>query len=304
MASCDLGMSRVASHPVVKVNEHSLSAKDFADRLARRLKNFDALSAKDPNNVKRAKEDVIRVFILQALTEDYAKANKIEVDDSELDQEVNQFRSSYPDDLSFRRVLADESLSMSDWKSELKQTLLSRKVYQSISGKSPQPSPDEIKRYYEENKERFRRKERVYLRQIILDDLSKAQSLRDELKKKDFSDLAKKFSVAPEARNGGLVGWIEKGSVDVFDKAFNLPVGGLSQVLESTYGFHIFKVERKAGAGYSTLEEVKPVIVQALKGQKEQAEFADWLDKQIRSSRVLRDNELLSAISVETRGHK
>lgn len=304
LAGCNLGSSRVAARPVVQVNDHNLSAKEFADRLARRLKSFDALSAKDPNNVKRAKEDVIRVFILQALTEDYAKKTGVTVDDSELEREINQFRASYPDDLSFRRTLAEENLSMSDWKEELRQTLLSRKVFKKISEKLQQPSAEEIRKYYEENKSLFKRKERIYLRQIILDDLSKAQSVRDELKKKDFVELAKKYSVAPEAKTGGLVGWVEKGTVDIFDKAFALPVGGMSQVLESSYGFHIFKVERKTGPGFASMDEVKKEIVQTLMGKKEQAEFADWLDKQIRSSRVLRDNELIGAISVETRGQR
>ncbi len=304
IAGCDLGASRVASKPVVQVNDRQLSAKEFSDHLARRLKNFDALSAKDPGNVKRAKEDVIRVFILQTLIEGYAKGSSISVDDAELEKEINQFRSSYPDDLSFRRALAEENLSMSDWKEELKQTLLSRKVFKKMAEKVPQPSEEEVKKYYEENKAAYKRKDRIYLRQIILDDLSKAQSVRDELKKQDFGELAKKYSVAPEAKSGGLVGWIEKGSVDIFDKAFALPIGGMSQVLESSYGFHIFKVERKTGPGFATIEEVRPEIVQTLVGKREQAEFAAWLDKQIRASRVLRDNDLLSAITVETRGQK
>ncbi len=304
LSGCDLGSSRVAAKPVVQANDHFLSAKDFASQLARRLKNFDALSAKDPNNIKRAKEDIIRVFILQSLISDFAKANNLVIEDAELEKEINNFRSSYPDDLSFRRVLAEESLSFSDWKEEMKQTLIQKKVFKKISEKRVAATKEEINSYYEENKELFKRKERVYLRQIILDDLSKAQSVHEELKKKDFVELAKKYSVAPEAKAGGLVGWIEKGSVDIFDKAFSLPIGGVSQVLESSYGFHIFKVERKAGPGYSALEEVKAEIVQAIDGKKEQAEFSGWLDKQIRASRVLRDNELLNSIIVETRGQK
>jgi peptidyl-prolyl cis-trans isomerase C len=303
-SGCELGASRLASKPVVQVNDRSLSAKEFADHLARQLKDFDALAAKDPNNVKRAKEDVIRVFILQTLIEDFAKANKLIIEDSELEKEINQFRSSYPDDLSFRRALAEENLSMSDWKEELRHTLLSRKVFKKISEKIAQPTDEEIRKYYEDNKNLYKRKERIYLRQIISDELTKAQSVHDELKKRDFVDLAKKYSVAPEAKSGGLVGWIEKGSVDIFDKAFALPIGGTSQVLESAYGFHIFKVERKIGPGFATIEEVRAEIIQALLGKKEQAEFASWLDKQIRSSRVLRDNELISAISIETRGQR
>ncbi len=304
ISGCGFGTSKLYSKPVVKVNDQTLTAKDFSDHLARRLKNFDALAAKDPSNVKRSKEDVVRVFILQALTNDFANANKISISDSELEKEINSFRSSYPDDLSFRRVLAEENLSVAEWKEDLRKTLLSRKVLQKISEKIPQPSTDEIHRYYEDNKNLYRRKERIYLRQIITDELTKSQTIRDELKKKDFVELARKYSVAPEGKNGGLVGWVEKGTVDIFDKAFSLPIGGVSQVLESTYGFHIFKVERKIGAGFATVDEVKKEIVQALNGKKQQAEFSAWLDKQIRVSKVLKDNDLISAITVETRGQK
>lgn len=302
LSSCTWNSSRVANLTVVQVNDHKLTTKELARELARRLKKLDALSAKDPNNVRRSKEEIIRNFILEAMVEDYAKAQKISVSEEDLEKSINQIRSSYPDDLSFRRVLAEENMSFSDWKEDLKKTLLERSVFAKLSEKAVAPTETEVRSYYEENKDRFRRKERVYVRQIIVDEITKAQSIREELKKKDFAEVAKKSSVAPEGKNGGLVGWIERGTVDIFDKAFTLPVGGMSQVLESSYGFHIFKVERKAPPGLASLEEVRDVIVQTLKGQKEQGEFAGWLDLQIRSSKVLRDNDLINAISVETRG--
>lgn len=301
-SGCDWGGSRIANKPVLQVNEARLSTKDFADQLARRLKGYDALAAKDPGNVKRAKEDIIRNFILRSLITNYAALEKIEVSNDDLDKEINSFRASYPDDLSFRRALAEESLSMTEWKEDLRHSLLEKKVFNKITEKVPKPSDEDFAKYFEENKNLYKRGERILLRQIISDDLSKAQSIRDELKKKDFAEMAKKFSVAPEAKNGGLVGWIEKGSVDIFDKAFSLPIGSISPVLESVYGFHIFKVERKLPPGYAAKDEVKNEIIQTLRAKKEQAEFASWLDKQIRISRVLKDSVLIEAIQVETRG--
>src|SRR6185312_703272 len=301
LVGCTFGDSKIAAMPVVQVNQHTLTTKEFAERLARRLKAFDALSAKDPGNVRRAKEEIIKNFVLQSLANDYAQTNHISVDDSELETEINKFRSSYPDDLSFRRVLAEENLSFSDWKEELRQTLLYRKVFKKISESNPAPTAIEIQQYYDQHKDLFRRRERIYLRQIVLYDLTKAQQVKDEIKKKDFADVAKKVSVAPEAKNGGLVGWVEKGSGDVFDKAFALPVGGVSQVLESNYGFHIFKVERKAPAGSASIEEARPLILETLRGQKEQAAFSKWLDQQIRASHVLRDNALIDSMGVETK---
>lgn len=302
VTGCDWAGSRLSNKTVLQVNESKMSTKEFSDQLARKLKNFDALGAKDPQNIKRAKNDIIRNFILKTVTTDFAVKEMIVVDPSEVEKEINLFRASYPDDLSFRRVLAEENLSLAEWKEELTYSLLERKVFSKITEKIPAPTEGEIQKYYEENKQRYRRAERILLRQIISDDLQKAQSIRDELKGKDFAEVAKKVSVAPEAKSGGLVGWIEKGSVDIFDKAFALPVSSISQVLESTYGFHIFKVEKKMPAGFAEKSEVKKEIIQALMGKKEQGEFASWLDKQVRASRVLKDAAIIDGITVETRG--
>ncbi len=304
LPSCDWNKSKLQNQVVVQVNERKLDLKTFSDLLLRQLKSFDALTVKDPNNIKRAKEDIVRKFILQSLIADYAGAQSIAVTDEQLEAEITKARSSYPDDLSFRRVLAQEDISFSEWRENLRFTLTERLVFKKINEKLASPTMEELKKYYEENKKKYKFRERIYLRQIIVDEISKAESIREELKKKDFADVAKKLSVSPEGKQGGLVGWVEKGSVDIFDKAFDLKLGQVSQVLESSYGFHLFKVERKAPAGFSSFEEVKTQIEQALMAQKEQAEFSGWLDRQIRASRVLKDKDLIASLEVETKGHK
>jgi len=304
LAACT-GPSRLSSSPVIEVNQHVLTAQELAVQLARRLKNLDALTAKEPLAVNRAKDKILRDFVIQSVLTDYAQLNNLSVTEEQVDKEVNVVRANYPDDLSFRRLLAQEDLSLSEWRNSVRESLLTSVVFKKIGEKTSKPAESDIKNYFEDNKERYRRKERIFLRQIVLDDLTKAQAVHAEAaKSKDFSTLAKKYSVAPEAKEGGLVGWVEKGSVDIFDKAFQLPIGGVSPVLESSYGFHIFKVERKAAAGSVALEEVRPEIMSLLSAQKEQVEFIGWLDKQIRQTRVLRNTALIQAISVETKGKK
>lgn len=302
LSACTWNSNRVSSQTVVQVNKQSLSAKEFGVLLARKLKDFDSLRVKDLDTIIQFKEDIIRSFIFHSLIKEYAKSIELSVTDQELEQEVNSVRSSYPDDLSFRQVLAEENLSFIDWKEDLRETLLEKKLFKKISEKISPPTSDELLRSYTENKEKFRHKERILLRQIVLDDLSKAETLHEELKTKDFSALAKKFSVAPEAKNGGLVGMIERGTVDIFDKAFTLQVNVISKVLESPYGYHIFKVEKKEPAGVESFESVKNRVYQNLLAQKEQAEFSSWLDKQVRTNQVLRNEELIQSISIETKG--
>ncbi len=297
----------LSSKPVVKVGERQLSAKAFAEILSRKLKGLDALSAKDPANLQQAKEAILQNFIVDSITADFAKSLGITVTDEELDAEVNSVRSGYPDDLSFRNELAKESISLSAWRESLQAFLLAKKVFKKIGENLPKSTESEIRAHYEKNKESYRRKERIFLRQIVMDDLTKANFIHEELtktKKSDFVALAKKYSVSPEGKDGGAVGWVERGSVDIFDKAFQLTLGRPSAVLESAYGFHIFKVERRAPPGVASLDEVRAQIVQLLQAKKEQTEFKNWLDKQLHSVKVSRDRELISSISVETKGKK
>lgn len=298
--SCTSNYQKVSTKPVVKVNDHVLSTKEFSNQLARRLKDLDALTAKDPNTVQRTKEEVIKTFLVKSLTLDWARAQSISISESTLDKEVEKYRANYPDDLSFRRLLAQENLSFSEWREELRYTLLEQAVFKKLNEKLVAPTEAEIKRYYDEHKDQFKKKERIYLRQILTDEQGKADLLKTQVKTKDFAEVAKKYSIAPEAKVGGVVGWIEKGSVDFFDPLFTNAVGSITQI-KSPFGFHVVKVEKKAAASTLSIEEARSQITRALMAQREQAEFVKWLDAQLRSSKVLRDNELIAAINVETR---
>ncbi len=299
---CTSHTQKFSLKPVLEVNEHSMTAKEFSNKLARRLKDLDALAAKDPATNQRAKEEILKAFIVQSLTLDWARFQKIVVSEDELDKEVDKIRSGYPDDLSFRRILSQEKMSFSEWRDQLRYSLIEKAVFKKLGEKVRSPSEEEIKSYYNENKENFRRKERIFLRQIVVDEEAKAELLKTELKKKDFAALAQKYSIAPEAKNGGLVGWIEKGTVDFFDPLFSLSVGSVSVIFKSPFGYHIAKIEKKSPPLILSTEEVKPRILQTLKAMKEQAEFVSWLDLQLRSAKVQRDNDLINAIRVDTRG--
>ncbi|MGZ3768436.1 MAG: peptidylprolyl isomerase [Bdellovibrio sp.] len=300
LGGCPSKYQKVSTKPVEKVNDRILTSQQFANQLARRLRNFDALSAKDPNNIQRIKEDILKDFLVKSLTLDWARAQNISISESVLDAEVNKLRGNYPDDLSFRRALVQENLSFSDWREELRYSLVEKEVFKKINEKIKAPTEDDIKHYYEDHKERFKRKERIYIRQIVVDEDAKADAIKVDLKTKEFSELAKKFSITPEGKNGGVVGWIEKGSVDYFDPLFTGSSG--VRTIRSPFGVHLIKVEKKVPAMIVSLDEVKSQIIKDLRAQREQAEYVAWLDAQLRSSKVLRDYDLINSIKVDTKG--
>lgn len=300
LLGCPSRYQKISTMPVEQVNEHTLTSKQFANQLARRLRNFDALAAKDPNNIHRVKEEILRDFLVKSLTLDWARSQNIVISEAMLDAEVDKLRANYPDDLSFRRALAQDNISFSDWRGELRYTLIEKEVFKKINEKVRGPADEEVKRYYDSHKDRYKKKDRIYIRQIVVDGDAKADAIKVDLKTTDFAELAKKFSITPEGRVGGVVGWIEKGTVDFFDPLFL--AGPTLQTIKSPFGIHIIRVEKRAAATTLPLEEVRPLIVRDLKAQREQAEYVAWLDAQLRSSKVLKDYELINSIKVDTRG--
>lgn len=301
LAACPSQTSKVSVKPVIKVNDHQLSARDFSVRLARRLKSLDALSAKDPFTIRNSKEEIAKDFIVQSLIQDWMRAKNITFDDAAVEKEVEKIRAGYPDDLSFRRSLAVENLSFSEWRESLRYNLIERAFFESLRQQIAPPTETELRKYFEEHRAQFRKRERVYLRQIVTDDEAKAELLKTELKKTDFAELAKKYSMAPESANGGLVGWVEKGNVDFFDQVFSQNIGTVSGIVKSPFGYHLIKVEKKLPPSPGSFDEARPEILKTLLAQREQAEFVAWLDGQIRSSRILKDANLIRGIQVETR---
>ncbi len=291
-----------SNKPVLKVNENTMSAKEFANKLAMRLRELDSLAAKDPTVNSRVKNEIVNSFIVRSLMIDWAMKNKISVSDSEVETETTRIRALYPDDLAFRRMLAEESTSFADWQANLKLNLLERKVSAEINKNVASPSDEEIRIYYNENKESFRKKERVFVQQIVLKDQVRAEYIKTELKKQPFDVLAKKYSIAPEAAAGGIVGWIEKDTVDFFAPIFKWQLNQVGDIITSPFGVHVMKITKKEPERVPSLDEEKPKIKRRIIELKEKSAYVSWIDKELRSSSVFKDIELISSLKIETRG--
>ncbi len=288
---------------VLVVNGHSVSTKEFSERLALRLRTYDALTAKDTSNLERAKTETVKAFVIEYIARDYAKKNKIDVSSAEVEAEATKLRSNYPDEFAFRRALADENIKYDDWKKDLELTVLQRKILALITAKAPEPTDKEMQEYYDARKAQWNNPARVKLRQIVLAKEDDAKRIEEQLQKGDsMAKLAKQFSIAPEGENGGDTGWLPKGTLDVFDTAFKMKEGQRSKILKSAYGYHIFEVLKKEPEGRLSFQDAKAKIRAALKEQKEQALFSSWLEEQIRKSDVKKDDALIQAIKVTTRG--
>jgi peptidyl-prolyl cis-trans isomerase D len=161
-------------------------------------------------------------------------------------------------------------------------------------------SRQDLQAYYNEHRDEFRVGEQVNVRhiliktpagadgkvdpQVVAEARKKAEDVLKQLKAgANFADLAQKYSEDPgSAKQGGSLSWIQRGrTVPEFEKAaFSLPKGGTSELVQTSFGFHIIHVDDRQEAHLKTLDEVKaqiePLMKQQKAGQAAQAE-ADTL---------------------------
>jgi peptidyl-prolyl cis-trans isomerase D len=166
---------------------------------------------------------------------------------------------------------------------------------------------EDLQAYYDQHRDEYRLAEQVKVSHILIktplpgadgktDEKAveaarmKAEDVLKQLKAGgDFAKLAEKYSDDPgSAKSGGSLGLIGKGrTVPEFEKAaFSLPKGQISDLVKSSFGFHIIRVDDKQEAHMKTLDEVKDQIEPAIKQQKAQRaaeNIANALVKQARA---------------------
>jgi peptidyl-prolyl cis-trans isomerase D len=167
---------------------------------------------------------------------------------------------------------------------------------------STQVSDDELKVQYQQDIQQYQVPNRVHVQHVLLMTVGKTDAEIEEIRQKaedvlkqakkgaKFDELAKKYSEDPGTKDkGGDLGFIIQGqTVPEFEKtAFSQPVGSISDLVKTQYGFHIIKVLEKETAHTKPFEEVKDSIKAPLmlsKADKQAGDLADKLSATIRQS--------------------
>jgi parvulin-like peptidyl-prolyl isomerase len=204
----------------------------------------------------------------------------VEVTDSEVQELLGELfgDEAVPDDREFR--------------DQIRRELRMERVALLDLGPHLEIPENEVARHFEEQQARYATEQKVEVRQIIVSDPMRARRVLRELKSGgDFEALARQYSLGPEARNGGLLPPYSRGELpDAFDQAFDLEPGELSDVVESPYGFHIFRVERHIPARTPTYEEVREDVRSELQGELFVTLRENWV-RALRRKADIRINE-------------
>ncbi len=197
-----------------------------------------------------------------------------------------------PDDLQSKIEASDADLSAYFEKNKARYNVPERRVVQyafldleqlRLHANIPQ---DQIRAYYNEHIDGYKQPDRAHVAHILFKTVGKTDAEAEEIRKKaedvlkkaksgaNFGDLAKQYSEDTSKDRGGDLDWIVRGqTVPEFEQAaFSLPIGSVSDLVKTQYGFHIVKVIDRQAARTQALDEVFPQILGTL--QEDQAQRA------------------------------
>lgn len=300
LSSCDFFSRRILTKPVAQVENIKLSAKDFSNELANKLKDMDALAAKDSKVVAVHRDQIINDFIVSTIVDLWLTENKISVTKEEVDAEIKSISSSYPTDSSFRESLNEAGLTFAEWSKKIESTVKKKKLFQYLKDHAAAVSEDEYLSFYNNNKNLYEQKEGVLLSHIQVSDENQSEIILKLLKRQKFSDVAKEYSSAYREDFGDSYGWIEKGFLIDLDKSFKLPVGAVFGPVKIADALHIFKVIEKKPFKIKSYAEAKPQVINDVNSLRQKAQFATWLDAQFKKYSIKKNTAVIESIKVET----
>ena len=199
----------------------------------------------------------------------------LSVSPQETNEAVADIKKKYNlSDENFIESLKAEGMNLEEYKIRLSEQILLSKIVRLEVRDSVAVTDKEIGEYHDSNREKYKKQEKVKIRQVYFtlkdgsqkaDVEAKAETVMQRIKKgEDFAKLAGELSEDESRQFGGDLGYISRGSAikEIEDEAFTLKVGDVSKPFWSSKGLHIIKVEDRKDSVIpeKTSEEIKEIL--------------------------------------------
>ncbi|MDR1191005.1 MAG: peptidyl-prolyl cis-trans isomerase [Verrucomicrobiales bacterium] len=252
--------------------------------------------------IKEARLGALKALIEQQLIiQDFEKIGFIpnSIVEKQIDNVIkDQFGG---DRTAFVRTLQAQGISLDNYKEITRNNFIVRYMRSQKTAPAVLVSPYQIEQYYQDNIKQFVQPDQVKLRDIFMHKALYKEKRKDadgqeievdpqylvmrEIQAKvdtgsDFANLAKSYSQAAQAANGGDLGWVTADSLrkELAEVAFNLRPGQNSPIIETDDGYHILLVDDIKKSSVIPLSQVRDGIEAALQQQERERLQQEWLD--------------------------
>ncbi len=227
---------------IVRVGDRMLTLEDFKRYLDRNAGTDLAQMAPEVASA------MLDQYVEEVVLAEYAATHGVEV----------------PADAIAAAVRSDAGATVKEKRDDMRrQRLIAR-----LSTEIPEPTELQTREYYDQHQNEFRSGEEVRVRQILVHDEALANEIVTKLKKgARFEELSRQYSLAPNAKKGGDIGYVSHGELPKMfeDEIFALSPGSVSNAIRTDNSFHVFKVDERRPPGTVDLRTAEPVIRQRIR---------------------------------------
>ncbi len=278
----------------ITIGDKTYSRADLEHFFDSRLSEF-----RDPENGDKIKSSLLEAFIEEKLLLQRAERSNVQPDPRTVAAMMNQISPG-----SDRQE--EQTASRKELKNSITESLKMQQFLNDYLLKDLTISDEECESYYREHLGDYVKNDVVRVREILVDDNMLAERILGLLKAKanrNFGDLARVYSKAASAPDGGDMGLFERGDLpEEFEKAvFNLKPGAVSKIVRTGFGYHIFLVEEKIMAHQQKLIEVKDQIKEKLRLGRERAIINGEIESLRKETPVVIHRDLLGFRYLGTR---
>jgi len=270
---------------VATVNSLPIFADDVLEAHAQNLGKAEEQLSPEEMNKLRARliqqelpQHIEKALLVSALREDIEKEQYEQLTtqvDNLFEKEIDRLKERYDVEtkIELQRILEQQGTSLESLNTAFASRELSMFYIGRKSKDATTLSRQELMDWYEQNKAQYAIEAAAKWQQIRINitadggreaAFTRMKQAIDALRNgTDFGEVAKQFSDGPKRDTGGVWDWTKQGSLadEKIERAlFEIPVGKISQPLETKSAFVLVKVSERREAGFVPFEEVQDKI--------------------------------------------
>ena len=273
---------------VAKIGEKTITKQDFNYYLTLTKINAKVQGQEFPTDKEQLAQ--VNSQILDNLAEDQlmlqlAQKEEVKVDEKKAQEQIKEWRELLQGDLGgeeeYKKFLQENDITVEEFDDFLKNIDINNQyitgLYEKIT-KDAKVTDEDVVKYYQENTKQFD-PSTVEAKHILAETEEKAKEIEKKAKEgKDFDALIKEYNGKEGIREAADLGEFQYTKmIPAFSEVvFKMEPGEISNPIQTDYGFHIVKVEKKNEKPVQKLDEVRETITEQLEQTVKYEKFTKY----------------------------